>query len=271
MFPRWQLIAYDDGSLRGEDRIRTQEHLEHCADCRQWIADMREVDQILLRDLRAHDENFNHAREAILDRITTSSAHSRCAGYHRHWVSIAAMLLVIFMTVHSVGWRNPIVVGGSSFTHWLSSDRFVGKTYPDAFVTITPTPILVPIGVPGSLPFQLAPVVAPPTQQRTSDDRVFRNGEGFTILVGTDEHPTSSIVQPEDPANALIVGVGGCEVLLTFAQTEAGRAVIEIDWITRDIRHIILILRQPENGVTVEMAQALAMAFIGEDGQKPEQ
>lgn len=232
---------------------------------------MREVDQILLHDPRTPDEDFHRARRAILDRVATNGARSRRAGCRRNWISIAVMTVVVIFVVHSVGWRNPIVVGGSSFTEWLSGDRFVGRIYLGAFVTITPTPIRVPIGVPGSLPFRLAPVVASPAQETATDDRVFRNGEGFTILVGTDEHAASSIVQPEDPDNALIIGVGGREVLLTFAQTEAGRAVIEIDWITRDIRHIILILRQPENGVTAEMAQALAMAFIGEDGQRPEQ
>lgn len=181
------------------------------------------------------------------------------------------MIVVAVLAVLSIIRSDSIVIAGSSFSRWLSNDRFVGRVYPEASTKLTPTPILIPISVPGSLPFNLVPVVASPAQDTTGNNRMFRNSDGLTILVGADERASSLIVPPEDPDNALIIGVGGREVLLTFAQTEAGRAVIEIDWITGDTRHVILILRQPESGVTTEIAQTLAMAFIGEDGQNPEQ
>ena len=116
-------------------------------------------------------------------------------------------------------------------------------------------------------PFDLVPVGWGPDGR----GHIYRNADGLVLLVVTDAGPSSAIVIPDDPSATLIVEAGGRDVLLTFAETEVSRSVVEIDWIVDDVRHAVFVLDQPAGGLTIEMARVIADALItgGLPGSEP--
>lgn len=259
-FPRWKIIAYDDGSLQGAQREITELHLHSCQECRQWLAEMREVDQLLRHNPSSPQTDYLHARAQIHERI---AATEQDAGWRWHRVIMATTtLLIVALVVQLFLWRSPLVEGASSFTDWLSRDRFKGRIYPETSITAPKAQSIPQVDAANDLPFSLVPDQDATTRPEAAASHVYRNAAGLTILVGSSQRAGSLIVRPESGGDMLVTNTAGQDVLLIFAQTEAGRAIIEVDWIEGDTRHFILVLKQPVGGLTVEMAHVLARAFI---------
>jgi len=259
-FPHWKLIAYDDGSLHGAQREITELHLHSCQECRQWLAEMRAVDQLLRHNPSAQQADYLQAHAQIRERI---AATEQDAGWRWHRVITAATtLLIVALVAQLFLWRSPLVEGASSFAGWLSRDRFKGRVYPETSIT-APKAQPTPLGdAAHDLPFRLELDQDATIRPEAAAGRVYRNAVGLSILVGTSPRAGSLIIQPESGGDMLVTSTAGRDVLLIFAQTETGRAIIEVDWIEGDARHFILVLKQPAGGLTVEMAHVLARAFI---------
>lgn len=259
-FPRWLLVAYDDGSLRGNERERTAAHLATCTSCRQWLVEMRVVDRLLRSDPvtpRIGDSSPARGRTTRLLWRRGSGLWQRPGA-----VRVAAVLAVLLVLVQGVFWRSFLVEGGSSFTHWQSDERFSGRVYPEAFATPVPGVLPSVVAESAPFPFDLRPIDDGADLAQLKGYRAYLRADGFAIVVGVDERFGSTIVRPEDPNDVMIIAVGGREVLLTFAETEIGRSIVEMDWIDGDLRHYVLVNVQPPGGITLEMARELAGALM---------
>lgn len=82
-FPRWKIIAYDDGSLHGAQREITELHLHSCQECRLWLAEMREVDQLLRHNPSSPQTDYLHALAQIHERIRATAEHDPGWRWHR--------------------------------------------------------------------------------------------------------------------------------------------------------------------------------------------
>jgi len=259
-FPRWKIIAYDDGSLHGAQREITELHLHSCQECRQWLVEMREVDQLLRHNPSSPQTDYLHARAQIRERISATEHHP---GWRWHrMITTMTTLVAVALVFQLFLWRSPIVEGASSFAGWLSRDHFKGRIYPETSITAPKAPPTAQIDAVSNLPFGLVPDRDTTPAPNTASSHVYRNATGMAILVGTSQRADSLIIPPEHVDDMLITGAAGTDVLLIYAQTEVGKAIIEVDWIKDGTRHFILVLKQPAGGLTVEMAHVLARTFI---------
>lgn len=258
-FPRWKIVAYDDGSLRGAQREITELHLHSCQDCRQWLAEMGEVDQLLRRNPGSRQTGYLYARARVQERIDATKQHADWRW--RRAITTLTTLVVVALAIQLFLWPSPIVEGASSFAGWLSREHFRGRVYPETSITAPEAPPTPEVDAVSNLPFGLVLDRDATAALDTANSRLYRNATGMAILVGTSQRAGSLIIPPASTDDILIISVADKDVLLIFAQTEAGRAIIEADWIEDDIRHALLVLKQPAGGLTIEMLDVLVGAL----------
>lgn len=258
-FPHWKLVAYADGSLHGAQWEITELHLRCCPQCRQWLAEMHEVDCLISTTWQPQHSDFLQARARLYERI--AEAEQRTTGrWHSAVTTVFALLIVALMIQALVGF-SPLVEGGSSFTSWFTRDHYQSRVYPE-FAIPRPTPVSRPsFDTASDLPFGLVPDLGASAASGIPTAHAYYSANGLAILVGISERANSPITLPESGGDMLLTSVAEQEVLLFFAKTEVGRAIIEIDWLEGDTRVTILTLKQPPGGITVAMALELVSAF----------
>lgn len=258
-FPRWKLVAYDDGSLHGAQREIAEVHLRSCPQCRQWLAEMHEVDRLLSSIPAPQRVDFLKGRQHVYERI--AAVQQRSTGRRHHAVTAVFALLIVALMIQALVGFSPIVEGGSSFTSWFTRDHYQSRVYPE-FAIPRPTPVSRPsFDTASDLPFGLVPDLGASAASGIPTAHAYHSANGLAILVGISERANSPITLPESGGDMLLTSVAEQEVLLIFAKTEVGRAIIEIDWLEGDTRVTILTLKQPPGGITVAMALELVSAF----------
>ena len=264
-----ELLAYQDAALGPRRQAEVDAHVRECPACRDYLWESDEIGRLLRRHVPIVDDPKGLARlkARLAAEPPTEPPASRTRD--RRWPLAAslALLTVLGLSLLSAG----TIEGGSSFTRWLSreSESSEGRILPGGYFNVTPA-TLPTVGQDASLlPFGL--VATGMDWAPDGSGQTYRNVDGLAILVVTDSSPSSAIVIPDDPSATLIVEAGGRDVLLTFAETEVSRSVVEIDWIVDDVRHAVLVLDQPAGGLTIEMARVIADALItgGLPGSEP--
>jgi len=258
-FPRWRLIALDDGSLHARLRGVTASHLESCVACQQWLAEMHEVDAILRRALLDTSETGSRKHYTALGTNKgVSKDKSREVGtrWSRWAIPIVILVMVIFAGVF---WRESLTAQSIQISDWLSLKPFTPYTRQGIPQS---TPIPTPRPGHSDLPFGLLPNGEMPSGGEADAYRLYSNGEGFSILVGVNSVSNTYMQPATDEDDRQIINVDGEEVLIAYSRTEVGRSVISSDWISNDDVHFILVMKQPANGVTIEMVEVLVKAFF---------
>lgn len=258
-FPHWKLVAYDDGSLHGAQREITELHLRSCPQCRQWLVEMHEIDRLLRTAPPPQHVDFLQVRERVHGRI--AAAQQRTGWQWNRVVAAVAALLIAALAIQIVVGPIPIAEGGNSFTKWLSRDPFRGRTYPQIDATLPPSLSPSSLNTASNLPFGLVPDDDASTTLNLTTAHAYRSAAGLAILVATDEQSTALIIPPDSRDDMLLASVAGQEVLVVFAKTEVGKAIVEMYWIENGSRNTILVLQQPPGGLAVEMALQLVSAF----------
>ena len=62
------LSAYMDGELKEPYRTQVEEHLEHCAACRNLLENMKKLDEKIQKDIFSEEE-LNRNKDAIYKKL----------------------------------------------------------------------------------------------------------------------------------------------------------------------------------------------------------
>ena len=113
-----------DVSLRGELKANIQRHLEHCSECREYLAKRRLEHSALFAGVNAAYSHLRSPPEDLADRIVREVAARRAArrGWRRfslpRWALIAASLVAVVGFVFAA----TVVVGGLRGTEAANQD-----------------------------------------------------------------------------------------------------------------------------------------------------
>jgi hypothetical protein len=260
-FPKEYLVIYQDGELCGAPLEITEAHLRACRSCRQWLADMAEVDRLLGEAIPIRDAPSGRA--ALKERIEhlPPPLPPRSEPFQRGRALIVGLLLLVILA-GSLGWGDAVVEGGSSFTRWWRQESADSGVVPSGHAD--PTAVMAPAGIPAApeLPFDLA-LVATGRDEDGFIERFYRNPDGLAISVSHDRRGTSWLTPSDDAQRRHIIGINGRDVVVTYGRTP--REVTAMSWAAGEALVLVFVLEQPPGGFTPDQAVELAMALMTAD------
>jgi hypothetical protein len=255
-FPRERLVAYRDGDLRAARLEIVQAHLAACEECRRWLGELDGVEQLLRDATPRHDDPAARARVRTgiehlpPPRQRRASAIARGRVFALATLALAALLGLSF-------WREPLVDGGSSFTHWLRSTNSVRQ--PSGGARVEAPASASPIA---RLPFDLE-LDLPGTDEGRYSAWNLHNADGLILQLEIDRTGSGFITLPDDPEHSQIVGVAGRDVLVLFGQTRDD--VTALYWTDGAVRYQTFVVNAPPGGFRLDAALRVAAALMAVD------
>jgi hypothetical protein len=116
-----QLSEYLDGALDGRARVRVEQHLERCAECRSELAELRGT-VLLLRSLAAEEEPSEFLATRVIARIEAGDAAPTWADRARAglatlasgaWTPALGAAAVVFVVAAALDLRIEVTLPGA--------------------------------------------------------------------------------------------------------------------------------------------------------------
>lgn len=252
------LLAYEDHALDPDEQVVVAAHLRVCDRCYERLVLSHEIGVLVRRSVPPLVDD-PEGLEELKRRLRVPPTPLTICRQRTNAGRIVALGVALTMLLGVGLVSTETIEGGSRFSRWFSGDVPAGQTRPDG--TVSGTPLVassVVTGVP-ELPFGLLPTTDEPGP---AGDRFYRSANGLAISVIVERENDSAIYADSGANTTEIVGSNGLEVYVSVNDTPEGSGVVAFAWVESGRLVSVLVIEQPDTGLTVDAAVQIAAALM---------